>query len=85
MSYSSTHTEFWSGISLSATREASLSKVLLETPEGMKESAEKEWTPRALVNEGNVIRQTERCPILVPYIWGISDFLGGNRDSIGEC
>lgn len=52
MSYSSTHTEFWSGISLSATREASMSKVLLETPEGMKESAEKERTPRALVNEG---------------------------------
>ena len=37
---------------LSATLEACLSKVLLETPEGMKEWEEKERASRALVSEG---------------------------------
>lgn len=42
----------WSGMSLSTTVETSWSKVLVETPEGMKEGAEKEWGSQALMNEG---------------------------------
>lgn len=52
MSYSSTHTKFWPGMSLNATLEASWSKVILDTLEGKKEWAEKEWASLALMNEG---------------------------------